>query len=100
MKEAGFAVSRPRGKSRQQRAFFTRSPKLQEESSLLAGVCSLLGALPHAGTPINRQALANLSRGELLCQAFEVYRELVAEPRISFEHLVYLVLALTTGEEL
>ncbi|HEV2700783.1 MAG TPA: hypothetical protein VGV09_04070 [Steroidobacteraceae bacterium] len=100
MQEPGFAVSRPRGKSPQQAAFFTRSPKLQEESSLLASVCSLLGALPQVGTPINRQALANLSRGELLCQAFEVYRELVADPRISFEHLVFLVSALAGGQEL
>jgi hypothetical protein len=44
--------------------------------------------------------LANLSRGELLCQAFEVYRDLVAHPHISFEHLVFLVSALAQGEEL
>jgi hypothetical protein len=37
--EPGFAVSRPRGKSPQQSAYFTRSPKLKEESSLLAGLC-------------------------------------------------------------
>jgi hypothetical protein len=100
MQEPGFAVSRPRGKSPQQAAFFTRSPVLQEQSALLASVCSLLGALPRAGAPINRQVLVNLSRGELLCQAFEVYRELVADPRISFEHLVFLVSALAGGEEL
>jgi hypothetical protein len=100
LSEPGIAVSRPRGKSPQQIAFFTRSPELQEESSLLASLCSLLGVLPRAGAQINRQALANLSRGELLCQAFEVYRELVADPRISFEHLVFLVAALAGGEEL
>ncbi len=33
-------------------------------------------------------------------QAFEVYRELVTDPRISFEHLVYLVAALAGGAEL
>jgi hypothetical protein len=37
------------------------------------------------------------SRGELLCQAFEVYRESVTDPRISFEHLVC---APAAGEEL
>ena len=98
--EPGIAVSRPRGKSPQQTAFFTRSPKLKEESSLLASLCSLLGALPRTGTPVTRQALATLSRGELLCQAFEVYRELVADPRVSFENLVFLVYALSEGEEL
>lgn len=98
--EPGTAVSRPRGKSPQQCAFFTRSPKLQEESSFLASLCSLLGALPRAGAAVSRQALANLSRGELLCQAFEVYHDLVADPHISFEHLVFLVSALAEGEEL
>jgi hypothetical protein len=50
--------------------------------------------------PVSRHALVTLSRGELLCQAFEVYRELVPDPRISFEHLVFLVSALAGGEEL
>ncbi len=98
--EPGIAVSRPRGKSPQQCTFFTRSPQHQEEGSLLASLCSLLGALPRTGAPVNRQALANLSRGELLCQVFEVYRDLVADPHISFEHFVFLVSALVEGEEL
>jgi Flagellar transcriptional activator (FlhC) len=96
----GSAVSRPRGKSPQQTAFFTRSPKLQEESSLLASVCCLLGVLPRAGASVNREALVSLSRGEILCQAFEVYRGLVPDARISFEHLVFLISALASGEEL
>jgi hypothetical protein len=100
LKDPGFAVSRPRGKSPQQAAYFTRSLKLQEESSLLASLCCLLGALPRAGAPLDRHALVNLSRGETLCQAFEVYRELMPDPRISFEHLVFLVSTLAAGEEL
>ena len=98
--EPGIAVSRPRGNSPQQAALFRRSPKLKEESSLLASLCSLLGALPRAGAPVGSQALPNLSRGELLCQAFEVYRDLVADPRISFENLLFLVRALAEGHEL
>jgi hypothetical protein len=60
----------------------------------------LLGARPRTGAPSNSQTLANLSRGELLCQAFEVYHDLVADPHISFEHLVFLVRALAEGHEL
>jgi hypothetical protein len=100
LNEPGFAVSRPRGKSPQQSSYFTRSAELKLESSLLASLCCLLGVLPRAGAPMSRQALANISRGELLCQAFEVYREVVTAPHISFEHLVFLVSALTGGEEL
>jgi hypothetical protein len=100
MKEPGFAVSRPRGKSPQQSSFFMRSPKLREESSFLASVCSLLGVLPQAGTPVNPQALINLPRGELLCQAFEVYQQLMPSHGITFEHAVFLVTALARGDEL
>ncbi|HEX3838244.1 MAG TPA: hypothetical protein VHW25_14870 [Steroidobacteraceae bacterium] len=100
LNEPGFAVSRPRGKSPQQCGFFTRSPRLKEESSFLASVCSLLGVLPQAGTLINPQALANLARGELLCQAFEVYQQLMPLHGISFEHAVFLVTALARGDEL
>jgi hypothetical protein len=60
----------------------------------------LLGALPRTGAPVNCQALANLARGELLCQAIEVYHDLVTDPHISFEHLVFLVRALAEGQEL
>jgi hypothetical protein len=100
VKEAGFAVSRPRGKSPQQCAFFIGSQKLKEESSFLASVCSLLGVLPQAGTLFNQRALANLARGELLCQAFEVYQQLMPAHGISFEHAVFLVTALARGDEL
>jgi hypothetical protein len=98
--EPGFAVSRRRGKSPQQCAFFTRSERLKEDSSFLASVCSLLGVRPQAGTQFKQQALPNLAGGELLCQAFEVYHDLVADPHISFEHLVFLVRALAEGQEL
>jgi hypothetical protein len=35
-----------------------------------------------------------------LCEAFETYRALVGEPQISFEHAVFLLSALLSGEEL
>jgi hypothetical protein len=100
LREPGFAVARPRGKSPQQCAFFTRSPRLKEESSFLASVYSLLGVLPQAGTTLNQKALASVTRGELLCQAFEVYEQLMPSHGISFEHAVFLVTALAQGVEL
>jgi hypothetical protein len=63
-------------------------------------VCSLLGVLPQAGTQFNQRALANLARGELLCQAFEVYQQLLPSAGISFEHAVFLITALARGDEL
>jgi hypothetical protein len=63
-------------------------------------VCSLLGVLPQVGMQVNQKALANLTRGELLCQAFEVYQQLMPSRGISFEHAVFLVTALARGDEL
>ncbi len=63
-------------------------------------MCSLLGVLPQVGTPFNQKALASLTRGELLCQAFEVYEQLMPSHGISFEHAVFLVSALARGDEL
>jgi hypothetical protein len=44
--------------------------------------------------------LTCMHRGEALCAAFETYRRLVPDSRISFEHAVFLVLALSRGDEL
>src|SRR5580700_11701516 len=73
-------LPRHRGKSPHQIAYFTRSLRLQEETAVLASVLSLLGVVPAAtpGAPAAAAAadaaLPGLTRGELLCQAFEVFR--------------------------
>jgi hypothetical protein len=95
----GRTVTRPRGKSPQQTTFFTRSPRLQQEAALLASLCSLLGALPPGSAPRGRVEPC-VALGELVCQAYEAYRMYVQSPRISFEHLVFLVGALARGDEL
>ena len=98
-------VARPRGKSPQQAAFFTRSPRLQQETAFLASLCSLLGALPQAREaprPAVRTGEVEpaVALGERVCQAFEVYRMIVPAARISFEHLILLLAALKRGDEL
>jgi hypothetical protein len=94
----GVALIRHRGKSPQQPAFFTRTVRARQESALLASLCRLLGVLPAlAAEPRN---LPGLNRGELLCQAYESYRALIGQPLISFEHAVFLLIALARGDEL
>jgi hypothetical protein len=46
------------------------------------------------------RALAGLARAERLCAAYETYCALVAAPAISFERAVFLLSALTRGDEL
>ena len=45
-------------------------------------------------------ALTGLSRGELLCQAFDAFRLLLPSAQISFEHAVFLTTALARGDQL
>jgi hypothetical protein len=95
MSHAQRELPRHRGKSPHQVAYFTRSLRVQEETAVLASVLSLLGLVPAAGA-----ALPGLARGELLCQAFEVFRLLLPSAQISFEHTVFLAGALARGDQL
>ena len=93
-------ITRHRGKSPQQAAFFTRTPHMRQEAAVLASVCYLLGVMPLARVADAHRALPGVQRGEALCEAFEIYRRLVKSPHISFEHAVFLVTALARGDEL
>jgi len=109
MSHARRYLPRHRGKSPHQIAYFSRSLRLQEETALLASVLSLLGVVPAplpAAAPAApfalepAGALPGLTRGELLCQAFEVFRLLLPSAQISFEHAVFLATALARGDQL
>jgi hypothetical protein len=93
-------VTRHRGKSPQQIGYFVRTPLMRQESAVLASVCYLLGAVPATHVADAARQLPGMQRGEALCDAFEAYRTLVPNPRISFEHAVFLVTALARGDEL
>jgi hypothetical protein len=98
--KSGDAVPRHRGKSPQQASYFTRTPRVQQETALLASLCCLLGAVPMKASGDPNRTMPGVLRGELLCQAFEAYRTLMREPQITFEHAVFLVTALVRGDEL
>jgi hypothetical protein len=93
-------VPRHRGKSPHQIAYFTRSLRVQQETAWLASLLSLFGAVPAQPTADATSALPSVARGELLCHAFEVYREMIPSSQISFEHTVFLATALSRGEQL
>ena len=121
MSHARRALPRHRGKSPHQVAYFTRSLRLQEETALLASMLSLLDVVPSPATgPLARTALAkradasdcprttlspgvplaDVKRGESLCEAFEAFRLLLPAAQISFEHAVFLATALARGDQL
>jgi hypothetical protein len=98
--DAGNGIARHRGKSPQQIAFFTRTPHMRQEAAVLASMCYLLGVMPASKVADASRTVPGMQRGEALCEAFETYRRLVPAARISFEHAVFLVTALASGEEL
>ena len=122
MSQARRHLPRHRGKSPHQVAYFTRSLRLQEETALLASVLSLLGVVPTgvstepgaapsgaasaiaAGSAAAARAggasLPGVTRGVLLCQAFEAFRMVLPSGQISFEHAVFLATALARGDQL
>jgi hypothetical protein len=91
---------RHRGKSPQQAGFFMRTGRARQEAAMLASLCYLVGALPTAPAPDLVKALPSLGRGELLCQAYGVYRGLIPQAIITFEHAVFLLTTLVRGDEL
>ena len=93
-------LPRHRGKSPHQVGYFTRSVRLQEETLALATSLWLLGVLGKANTAEAPGSLAALARGAMLCEAFDSYRLARPAAQISFEHAVFLVNALCSGEQL
>lgn len=114
----GRPLARHRGKSPQRVAVFLRSARLRQESSLLASLFRLLGALPtpplpltatppalaappaQPGTAAGVGARPSLLRAQLLCEAYELYRALLGKPALGFEHAVFLLQALLQAEEI
>jgi hypothetical protein len=102
----GSGVARHRGKSPRQAAFFMRTMRMRREAAVFASVSSLFGLITPQSILLDRAAgrddagSPGVIRGALLCEAFETYRALVEDARISFEHAVFLLGALHTGDEL
>lgn len=96
----GTRVRRHRGKSPRQAAFFNRSRALQEETASLVSVLWQFGVLPAQRVPDAARSVPGVARGELLCDAYETHARITPEPQISFEHTVYLAVALAGGVEL
>jgi hypothetical protein len=93
-------VPRHRGKSPHQVAYFMRSVRMQWETAQLASLLSLLSVVPSHPGPDMAIALPTVARGEKLCYAYELYQATIPAAQISFEHAVFLAVALTKGDQL
>ena len=94
------SVSRHRGKSPRQAAFFFRNSELNFQSAQLASLYVMYGLLRGTHARIEpHYRIGSLESGALLCQAYEAYLELHAPASISFEHAWFLLLALARRDE-
>jgi hypothetical protein len=91
-------VPRHRGKSPQQAGYFWSSIRMEHETTWLASLLALLGVISPGAQESNSSAFRALTRGRLLCKAFDTYRALVPSAQISFEHTIFLAIALDRGD--
>jgi len=94
-------VTRHRGKSPRQAAFFFRSPELRFHAANLASLFVLYGLLRASSDGVEPSyRVGSLEAGALLCGGYEAYRELHSPAAISFEHAWFLLLALGRRDEI
>ena len=94
-------MTRHRGKSPRQAAFFFRNSEVTFHTAQLASLYLIRGLVGTAGGGLeSRYRAGSLASGALLCQAYEAYLELHASVNISFEHAWFLMLALARRVEL
>jgi hypothetical protein len=100
MSRGAHFVPRHRGKSPHQVAYFSRSLRVQWETAQLASMLCLFSVVPPHPSPHLAVSLPTVARGEKLCYAFEVFQTTIPESQISFEHSVFLAVALARGDQL
>jgi hypothetical protein len=91
-------AARQRGPSPRKFSVLMESPSLRKEAPAIAGLCRVFDVIPAEPWTDARSRLPEVARGERLCDALELFRQIVPGARISLEKLVLLVLTLASGE--
>ena len=89
---------RQRGPSPRKFALLMASPGVREEAPAIAGLCRCYDVIPGERCPNARKRLPGIERGERLCDALELFREMVPDSCITLEQVVLLVFTLAEGE--
>jgi hypothetical protein len=75
-----------------------KDPQLRAELTAAAGLCRVLKILSDSAKALPPEVIRTIEMGENLCHAFEIYRRLVPNARMTLEHLIVLVLSLAEQE--
>jgi len=96
--EASRAARRLRGPSPSCLPALLATARARQEAGAAAGLCRVLEVLPEKPVPNARIGLPGLARGERLLAAFDIFREVIPQARLTLEHLVLLVFAMAEGK--
>lgn len=88
---------RHRGRSPQQTGYFFRSPSIHTHANTIACNFTLVGLVPDE--TISARAFPSVSRGDLLCMAYETYYTSFTDILIDFERAILLATALAQRDE-
>jgi hypothetical protein len=91
---------RRRGPSHRRVSTLLTSHALGDEASAAGGLAYALGAIGEGVPASGKHVPHSLDRGERLCDAFDLYREVMPDAHLSLDQLIILVNALTKGEDL
>jgi hypothetical protein len=94
----GRGAPRQRGPSPSKFALLMATPGVREEAPAIAGLCRCYDVIPAERCPDARKRLPGIERGERLCDALELFRQMVPDTRITLEQVVLLVFTLAEGE--
>lgn len=81
-------------------ATFFKTPALRNEASALAVLFEVFGIMPPGRHPMSPSAFRSIGRGERLCDVWDLYPDVVEQPRLTFEHIVLLAVSLGTTADL
>jgi hypothetical protein len=75
------------------------SVTLRSEAAAMAGLCRVLGVIPAQRITNARVRLPGIIKGERLCDAYELFREVVPGARLTIEQVISLVFAVSEGNQ-
>ena len=96
--ETSRAARRLRGPSPSCLPALLATARARQEAGAAAGLCRVLGVFPDEPVPNARTGLPGLARGQRLLAAFDIFREVIPQARLTLEHLVLLVFAMAEGK--
>lgn len=92
------AARRLRGPSPSCLPALLSTARARQEAAAAAGLCRVLHVFPERTDPNAHVTIPGLVRGERLLVAFEIFREVIPQARLTLEQLVFLVLVVAEGK--